>query len=179
MKPIIGIMGAGSGCISGHQRALAAKTGKIIAEKKLILLTGAGLGIPLIAAKTAKSCGGKTIGISPAKNPKEHAALGFKTKPFSKIEFTGLGFIGRNFINIQKSDALIFIGGEHGTLNEFTIAYQQNKIIGILKGSGGITDLLPQIIKVFTRKTNAKIIIEKDPEKLMDKIFRALKSLRT
>jgi len=176
MKLTIGVMGTGSGCILDYQKKLAVKIGKIIAKRGFILLTGAGLGIPFIAAEAARFAGGKTIGISPAKNLKEHLALGLKTKPFSKIEFTGLGFMGRNPINIKKSDALIFIGGEHGTLNEFTIAYQEGKIIGILKNSGGIANLLPKIIKVFTRKTNAKIIIEENPEKLIDKIIKALET---
>lgn len=170
MKPIIGIMGTGSGDISAHQRELAKEIGELIAKKRLTLLTGAGLGIPLIAANAAKASSGKVIGISPAASLKEHLSLGLTADPFDELIFTGLGFIGRNAINIYTSDIVIFIGGEHGTLNEFTIAYQQNKIIGILDKSGGISDLFEEIIKKFTRKKSGKnIIIEPNPSKLLEK----------
>ncbi|MBI5152438.1 LOG family protein [Candidatus Peregrinibacteria bacterium] len=170
MRPIIGVMGTGSGGISVRQRNLAEEIGNLIAKKGLTLLTGAGLGIPLIAANAAKSSGGKVIGISPAASLAEHAELGLPIDPFEDLIFTGLGFIGRNAVNIYTSDIIIFIGGEHGTLNEFTIAYQQDKIIGILDQSGGITDLIEEIIKKFTRKTPHKnIIIESDPGVLLKK----------
>lgn len=174
MRPVIGIMGTGAGTVSVRQRALAEEIGGLIAKKGFTLLTGAGLGIPLIAANAAKAKGGKVIGISPAANLREHFNLGLTADPFDELIFTGLGFIGRNMINIYTSDILIFIGGEHGTLNEFTIAYQQDKIIGILDKSGGITDILEEIIKKFTRKKSKNcIIIESNPAKLLDKTFRA------
>lgn len=176
MKPIIGIMGTGAGALSAHQRALAEELGELIAKKHLTLLTGAGLGIPLIAANSAKKANGKVIGISPAASLEEHLNLGLTADPFDELIFTGLGFIGRNPINIYTSDILIFIAGEHGTLNEFTIAYQQGKIIGILDQSGGITDILEEIIKKFTRPAKAghkNIIIDVDPTSLLEKTLQA------
>mgnify|MGYP001312985237 CR=1 FL=1 len=49
---------------------------------------------------------------------------------------------------IYSSHVIIFIGGKMGTLNEFTIAFHEKKNIGVLKGAGGVSSLLPKIVSV-------------------------------
>jgi uncharacterized protein (TIGR00725 family) len=143
----------------------------LIAEKGHTLVTGACPGIPYEAVLAANEIGGKVIGYSPAKDEKEHIEkYGYPVKGFDKIHYTGLGKKGRNILNVRNSDAVVIISGRIGTLNEFTIAYDMGKRIGVLKGSGGITDLIPEIVEVAKKKTDAKIIYSENPEKLMDAI---------
>jgi hypothetical protein len=54
-----------------------------------------------------------------------------------------------------------------GTLNEFTVAYETGKIIGVLKNSGGTADLIEGIVSNLNKKTNSVLIYEEDPEKLI------------
>ena len=53
---------------------------------------------------------------------------------------------------IRNSDAVIFINGEIGTLNEFTLAFRLNKKIFVLKNSGGISDLISKINEICGEK---------------------------
>ena len=65
------------------------------------------------------------------------------------IVYTGFGYKGRNVINIRSSDIVLFFGGATGTLNEFTIAYDEGKIIGVLEGSGGVAEHIREIIRIL------------------------------
>ncbi|MFZ5593982.1 MAG: hypothetical protein ACOY4D_06955 [Pseudomonadota bacterium] len=40
------------------------------------------------------------------------------------------------------------MGGRSGTLGEFAIAYDEGKLIGVLQGSGGITEKIPILWRV-------------------------------
>ena len=169
----IGIMGTGSWEMSDEQRQAAQEIGKEIAAKGHVALTGGGKGLPAVAAEEAKKAGGTTVGFSPAKDLEKHKAYGLPVDIFSDLIFTGLGFVGRNPLNIYNSDALIFIGGEYGTLNEFTVAYKEGKVIGVLVGSGGVVDRFRDLERTFSRKTESVIFYEKDPKKLVGKVVSA------
>ena len=49
-----------------------------------------------------------------------------------------------------------------GTLNEFTIAYDEGKIIGIVEGTGGVADQVRAIVHALTKKTGAALFFERD-----------------
>ena len=154
----------------------AFEIGKIIAEKDILLLTGSGKGYPYEAAKGAFSINGKVMEISPAKNEEDHVKkYQFPKDSFTKIEFTGLGVPGRNFPLVTEADAIIIISGQIGSLNEFTIAFAQNKLIGILQDSGGITNLIDKIADVCN-KTNEKenIVYSSDPKELVSNVLSKL-----
>ena len=78
---------------------------------------------------------------------------------------------GRNVVNVSNCDAVIIIGGHVGTLNEFTIAYDEGMVVGIMQGSGGIADFIDDIIKIASKKTGATVIYEKDPHELVRKVI--------
>jgi hypothetical protein len=59
-------------------------------------------------------------------------------------------------------------------LNEFTIAYDEGKIIGILERTGGISDHLRKIIRICNKETGAKILYDSDPKKLVEKVLGVL-----
>ena len=74
----------------------------------------------------------------------------------------------------RAADAVIIICGRMGTLNEFTIAFEDQKYIGVLIGSGGTADKIEGLIqKPFRGKM--RIIYEKDPKKLVKKLVSLMK----
>jgi len=81
--------------------------------------------------------------------------------------FTGSGLMGREISNIRSCDIVIIVGGRSGTLGEFSIAYDEGKLIGVLTGTGGIADFITEIEPVLKKNTGAKIIYESSPKKLI------------
>ena len=90
------------------------------------------------------------------------------------IVYTGFGYKGRNVINVRSAEVVIIFGGATGTLNEFTIAYDEGKIIGVLEGSGGVADHVREIIQFCQKPTRGLVVFDKDPEKLVDRCLEAL-----
>jgi uncharacterized protein (TIGR00725 family) len=175
MKLTIGVMGS-SGVADPEIERLATDTGRWIARKGAVLITGATTGLPLAAAKGAKEENGEVIGFSPAINRVEHQRIGYPTDFHDLIVYTGLSSAGRNLLNVRASHGLVFIGGSMGALNEYTIAYDENKIIGILDGSGGFCNHLEDWMLHLSKPHNRAVLIHcKDPEKLVEDVFQAIR----
>ena len=168
----------GSSSVPSPQVAyLARETGRLIAGQGAILITGATTGLPFYAAHGANEANGQVIGFSPAIDLAEHERMGLPLQYHDMIIYTGLGSHGRNLLNVRASDALVFIGGSMGALNEFTIAYDENKIIGILEGSGGFCNHMKDWI-VEIRKPNNRSILHyaSEPARLIDDVFRSIQA---
>jgi uncharacterized protein (TIGR00725 family) len=90
------------------------------------------------------------------------------------IIYTGFGYKGRNVINVRSADIVLILGGATGTLNEFTIAYDEGKIIGVLEGSGGVADHIREIIKACNKPTLGTVFFDSDPGKLIESCLGAL-----
>lgn len=154
--------------------------GFYLARNGAVVVTGDTTGIPYQAAKGAHNAGGFTVGISPASTFQEHVRkykLPHKYEDF--VMYTGFGYSGRNLLFIRSTDAVIFVNGRMGTLNEFTIAFEDKKPIGILTGTGGIVDELDHLLEISKRGRN-KIIFDDDPKNLVRKVLaetRAYKKL--
>ncbi len=177
MKIKIGVMGSSEKPNDKLIIEKARKLGETIAKNDCILINGATTGFPDEAALGAKQAGGFVLGVSPAHNIEEHVEkFGLPLKNYSTIVYTGFGFNLRNIINIRSSDAVCFIRGSTGTLNEFTIAYEDNKIIGVLAHSGGVSDFFDEIIAICAKKKDAVLIYEEDPELLIEKVLKEVKS---
>ncbi|MBI2208898.1 LOG family protein [Candidatus Woesearchaeota archaeon] len=173
----IAVCGASESANDEITKKKAFEIGKALAENNVLVLTGATYGYPQAAAKGAFSNNGKVMGISPAKDEKEHInKYKFPTDSHTQIEFTGLGIPGRNYPLVKEGDAIIIISGQIGTLNEFTFAFHANKIIGILKGSGGITEIIEKIADICN-KTDEKenIVYSEDPKELVKLVIDKLK----
>ena len=155
----------------------AFEIGKEIAKNNVLLLTGSGNGYPYEAAKGAFSAGGKVFGLSPAKNEEEHVKeYNFPTEAFTEMEYTGLGIPARNFPLVKEADGIIIINGQIGSLNEFTIAFHYGKVIGILKGSGGVTDKLEELAKICDKRGESKnIVYSSDAKELVGLVLGKLK----
>ncbi len=159
---------------SSNINELAYEIGKELAERNIITLTGATTGAPFWAAKGAYENGGYVIGFSPALNEDEHIKVYELPTDYHHIIFyTGLNHSGRNLILVRSGDAVIFICGRTGTLNEFIIAYEEKKPMGILTGSGGEEKYMRHIIEEAKKEHN-KIIWEPDPKNLINKLIELI-----
>ena len=179
-KPVVGVMGASENdALSESEKArlrqLAELLGKVLAQRGCILVTGATTGLPDMVAKAFRRGGGFALGISPAQDRKEHLErYGLPDDGADVIVYTGFGYKGRNVINVRSADLVIIFGGATGTLNEFTIAYDEGKIIGILEESGGVADHIREIIEFCKKPTRGLVVFNKDPEKLVKMCLEAL-----
>ena len=174
MKIKIGVMGPSAEPDSPRTADLARSLGNAIAARDLILLTGATTGAVHLIGKTARDAGALHIGISPGANETEHAER-FKL-PIDACDaliYTGFGLKGRNVVLVRSSDIVIIFAGSIGGLNEFTIAYDEGKVIGCLKGSGGAADEVERLVQLFKKETAAKIVYEEDPAQLVDECLKA------
>jgi uncharacterized protein (TIGR00725 family) len=179
-KPVVGVMGASandalSATEANRLKALAEDLGAAIAKQDCILVTGATTGLPDLVAQAFRKNGGFALGVSPAESRGEHVArYGLPEDGADVIIFTGFGYKGRNVINVRSADIVLILGGATGTLNEFTIAYDEGKIVGVLEGSGGIADYIREIIKVCNKPAIGKIFFESDPAKLLERCVAAV-----
>lgn len=148
--------------------------GREIVRQGCVLTTGATIGVPLWAAIGAKEEGGFSIGLSPAYSEIEHVKkYRLPTDYFDIIIYTGFGYSGRNLFLTRASDAVITVCGRIGTLNEFTIAFEDRKPIGILVETGGIADEIEEIVRECKRP-NSKIVYDSDPKKLIKKVIELI-----
>ena len=179
-KPVVGVMGASNNDALAAQeetrlKDLADDLGSALAKHVCILVTGATTGLPDLVARAFRKQGGFALGISPAENREEHLKrYGLPEEGADVIIYTGFGYKGRNVINIRSADIVIIFGGAIGTLNEFTIAYDEGKIIGVLEGSGGVAEHVREIIDFCKKPTRGVVIFESNPERLVQSCLAAL-----
>ncbi len=164
---------AGGKCIIEAKKK-ALEIGAAIAKQGAVLVTGATTGIPYIAARGCKKAGGAVIGFSPAATIKEHVKkFRLPTDNIDLIVYTGFGYTGRNLLLTRASDAVVMVCGRIGTLNEFTIAFEDKKIVGILVGSGGITNEIPRILRL-AKRGESQVIFDASPDRLIKKVIAAV-----
>lgn len=173
----IGVCGGSHKPYVEEHMAKAYQIGQAIAKAGCISVTGATWGYPYQAAKGAKESGGISLGISPADGKSQHWE--FYQLPFDAcdpIVYSGTGLQGRNVFIIRSSDAVIFIGGGSGTLNEFTSAFRMGKPLGVLKGSGKISEYLETIIDICkVSSLPPPIFHEEEPQKLVSLLINVTK----
>ena len=175
MKYKICVSGAAvTGTCSPEAEEMTREVGREIVRQNGVLVTGATVGAPLWAAEGCKKENGFSIGISPAVTENEHVKkYKLPTKEFDIIIYTGFGYSGRNLLLIRSSDAIVTSCGRIGTLNEFTIAFEDHKPIGVLIGSGGIAEEIQEIVQECGRP-NPKIVYDDNPKKLIEKVIKLI-----
>ena len=174
-------------CVSGAaetgqcgQTALdmAEELGKEIVRQGAVLINGATTGFPYWAAKGAKAAGGIVVGISPADSEMEHVKTYQLPLDYQDLViYTGFGYSGRNLILTRAADAVIVGCGRMGTLNEFTIAFEDKKPIGILEGEWETDELLKDMLEKSHRaeEMKDKIVFSNDPKELVAKLIEIIK----
>jgi uncharacterized protein (TIGR00725 family) len=160
LKPRIAVIGS-SGKISSYVEKTAELAGREVARAGAILITGGRDGVMEAASRGAQQEGGLTVGI-----------LGDSTLEYANPHLevaitTGIGY-ARNFINICSSDAVISISGAGGTLSELGFAIALDKLIVLIEGTGGVTDILAQALSVIG---NSKILAVKTAEAAVERIL--------
>ncbi|PJE59978.1 MAG: hypothetical protein COU85_00715 [Candidatus Portnoybacteria bacterium CG10_big_fil_rev_8_21_14_0_10_44_7] len=149
------------------------RLGRAIIENNGVCVTGATTGAPYWAAIGAKEAGGISIGFSPAGSEAEHVnKYKLPVDYMDIIVYTGFDFAGRNLILTRAADAVIFVCGRMGTLNEFTIAFEDHKPLGVLTDTGGMADELKSIVEKSGRGAEADIVYDSDPEKLVKAVLK-------
>src|SRR3989339_56668 len=145
----------------------AKELGREIARQGAVLVTGATTGFPLWTAMGLKEVGGISVGISPAASEREHSEVyGLPLDYLDLIIYTGFGYSGRNLLLTRSSDAVLIGCGRIGTINEFTIAFEDGKPVGILEGEWETDEVIKNIIEKG-RRDNPKVVYDSDPKKLV------------
>ncbi len=98
----------------------AEEVGQLLARGGAVVITGGLGGVMRAASHGAVAEGGVTIGILPGADPAE--ANEFVTIPIA----TGLGVV-RNLVVVTAADAVVAIGGRHGTLSEIGLALRMGR----------------------------------------------------
>jgi uncharacterized protein (TIGR00725 family) len=169
-------------CVSGAARGdsveaakdLAGEVAREVVRRGHLVITGATRGLPYYAAKAAQIEGGKdisSIGFSPAASRLAHVKkYQLPLDVFDTVLFTGFEYTGRNLLLVRSSDAVVMVGGRIGTLNELTIAIEERKPIGVLLGSGGMTDEVEHVLRA-AKRARTGIIFGHDPAALVDELI--------
>ena len=169
------VSGAASGRTVEASHELAARLGAAVAKEGQILLTGATIGLPFYAARAAKKAKGMSVGFSPAASTREHVyKCRLPLEGFDFIIFTGMAYAGRDLHMIHSSDAVVFVGGRVGTLQEFTTTLEAGKPCGVLIGSGGTADLIPDLMSILEPPHKRLVIYDDNPERLVKRIVDLL-----
>lgn len=172
MKIKVGVMGSANDTlpegVSDVLREKAEALGREIAAHDVLLLTGATTGLTYIVSKSARSAGTFHIGISPARDEREHVdEYQLPLDSCDAIIYTGFGLKGRNVVLVRSCDVVIFIGGSMGSLNEFTIAHDEGRVMGCLTGTGGVADEAERLLQIFPKRMNACVLRGDDPARLL------------
>ena len=176
MKIKVGVMGSAEVASAGTLREKAIALGGAIASHDVILLTGATTGLIHEIGKAARDAGVFHIGISPAGDKQEHLErYGLPADACDAIIYTGFGLKGRNVILVRSCDVVVFISGSIGSLNEFTIAHDEGKVIGCLTGTGGVADAIEDVVRTFSKPTKARMFYHDDPVELLEACLAAAK----
>lgn len=169
------VSGAAAGKTVESGKHLAARIGESIAESGHIITTGATVGLPYFAADAAVKNGGTSIGFSPAASAREHLRkYRLPVDAFDFINYTGMSYVGRDLYLVQSSDAIITVGGRFGSLHEFTSALEAGLPCGVLLGSEGTADLIPQLMEVLEPPHKSRVIFSSNPEELVKKVISLL-----
>jgi len=80
------------------------------------------------------------------------------------VALAGIGFAGCE------------TAGSMGSLNEFTIAHDEGKVIGCLCGTGGVADEADYLLAKFSKETGAQVFQHSDPSNLVDACIGAIRN---
>lgn len=121
--PYIAVVGAGEA--SPADLVLAEEVGAGLADLGAVVVTGGLGGVMEAACRGARSRRGRTLGILPGDD--RDAANGWVEVAVA----TGMGEL-RNGLVVRASDALVAVGGGHGTLSEVALALKLGRpVVGL------------------------------------------------
>ncbi|MGH2428016.1 MAG: TIGR00725 family protein [Candidatus Limnocylindria bacterium] len=120
--PFVAVIGDGDPRGPDAHRVLesAEEIGQLLARGGATVITGGLGGVMRAASHGAAAAGGTTIGFLPGTDPLE--ANEFVSLPIA----TGLGVM-RNLVVVTAADAVVAVGGRHGTLSEIGLALRMGR----------------------------------------------------
>lgn len=153
----------------------AKEVGREIARQGAAIVTGATTGFAFYATMGAKEEGGFSIGFSPAATEREHVEVyKLPLDYMDVIVYTGFGYSGRDLLMVRSSDAVIIGCGRIGTINEFAVAFEDRRPIGIVEGSWDTDEILQNIITTAHR-ANPRITINSNAKSLVEGVITQVK----
>lgn len=152
--------------------------GREIAKQGCIITSGATTGFPMYAAMGAKDECGFSIGFSPAATEREHIeTYKLPLDYMDVVVYTGFGYSGRDLLFVRSSDAMIIGPGRIGTINEFAVAFEDKRPLGILQGESDTDELLSLLIDAAHRP-NPYIVFDTDPKRLVERLIEMVHKLK-
>lgn len=183
-KGIVGIFGSAASLSLGLS-AKAEALGQALTVNNVILSSGGSLGFPLevIAAAKKSNAQLEVWGFPAARNKEEwiETTAGINISLFTKVVYVEKNspFAGnldgmRKYRNVRSTfacDAGIIFSGRIGTLNEFSNLYDMGKVIGVMTQTGGVADILEDLMRTLSKASKAVIIYDSSPEILVKKLL--------
>lgn len=178
MRIKVGVMGSASEIVQQQRADLGEKLTELattLAAHDVVLFTGGTTGLIREVGKAARAAGVFHVGISPASSLAEHTTrFELPMDACDVLVYTGFGLKGRNVVLVRSCDIVLFIAGAMGSLNEFTIAHDEGKVIGCLTGTGGVADEVDYLLQQFSKKTDAKVFQNESPKALLADCLKGL-----
>src|SRR3989338_311338 len=157
----------------------AKELGREIAKAGAIITTGATTGFPMYAAMGAKDECGFSIGFSPAATEREHVeTYKLQLDYMDVVMYTGFGYAGRDLLFVRSSDAMVIGCGRIGTFNEFSVAFEDQRPIGIMEGSWNTDEILHEMIR-SAHRPNPHIVFDTDPKVIVERLIEMVQKERS
>lgn len=120
--PHVAVIGEGDPRGPDAHRLLewAEEAGSLLARAGATVVTGGLGGVMEAASRGAAAAGGMTLGVLPGADAHEANAYVRQAIP------TGLGVV-RNLVVVTAADAVLAVGGRHGTLSEIALALRMGR----------------------------------------------------
>lgn len=159
----IAVIGYNKDRCNDHSRNIAFEVGKEIARSGSILICGGLGGVMEAACRGAKENDGLTIGIIPQEE------FSFANKFCDIVICTGIGF-ARDIIVATSADGIIAIGGGVGTMIELGVGYIKNKLMVVVAGSGGVSEMYGG--KFLDERKIVPLMIAKDARSAVQMVLK-------
>jgi predicted Rossmann-fold nucleotide-binding protein len=178
---------------------LAQELGLVLAQNDVMVVTGGCSGMPYVVAQAAKRAGATVWGFTPEYNeeeqkqayplddmtiydklfyvPAQYHQIFFLDRPLSTSRDHSARLKYRNVVSTIHADAGIIISGGWGSLNEFTNLIYDGKPAGVLLGTGGLADELPEWYPRLRKKSGSAVHFSTSPDSLVANLLRELASL--
>jgi hypothetical protein len=175
----IGVSGTADTTYSGLDAYEKAKEiGREIALQGAIINTGATTGFPMYAAMGAKDECGFSIGFSPASTEQEHLQVYKLPLDYMDVVlYTGFGYAGRDLLFVRSSDAMVIGPGRIGTLNEFSVSFEDRRPLGILEGKWKTDEFIRDVLSAAHRP-NDFIVFDSDPKALIERLIEMVQKIK-
>ncbi len=161
----ISVVGFNEDSCTEVARDAAYRVGRAIAMQGAIVVSGGLGGVMEAASRGASEAGGASVGIIPSADSAQ------ANKYCDFVVATGLGK-ARDFLVAYSGEAMIIVGGGAGTLTEVAAAYQADKPIVSVRGTGGVAD--DWAGRHLDHRRKRPIIEASNPEDAVKKALREL-----